>query len=697
MISSLANFLMLILYQGFNQRVAWILLMYTMGAVCVARIAIEQSRQYATGYLAALALAAFVVLARFMDGSMIFCAIILALIAYLSDRIVHDCTLIDESEDSSGQGLIEFGRDQLKGQQSKAASLSDKLPEETESDKELPAKEQSTDKEKLVAKSKGHQPGRTVMYLAIAALPLFGLGQFLLRSDSATWSSAQKYLALYLFSSLSLLVTTSFLGLRRYLRQRKIDMPGDVTVAWLAGGLVMIGAILSVAYLAPMPGQLLASIKMPEFLTAPKDLQSSSKGWGNEGANQSSPDSNSTDKDPNQKDKQTQGIKQQKGAPPGPTQSGEGKKGPTGQTKGGNKSGGKESGGKQDGQKKGAAKKEGGAKKDGGTKNEASQAKKNPTSKSNQQQKSSSEKQSEKSNANQKKGASKERQQNNAAKQNDAQGPKKAQSPNKAQSKDNAKEKGGQQENSEKSNEPPQKSDAQKSDAQQDDSNQRKDSPQDQKADPKQSSPDGKQIEDQQKSSDKSKQQSQESKQESSNASSASQPPPADKPSSSSSIGKLFSALGSFLRILVMAGLLVVVVAFVYLYRDAIAQWWSQLWNRDVSPVVAGAAPTETEQTKTPPIPFSAFRNPIGKEKDPRKIVVVTFQAFEAWTREQGWKRDENETPNEFIRRVAHSIPGFATPATQIVEAYNRIVYGRGKATRRDLTAAQEVWQSMRK
>ena len=98
---------------------------------------------------------------------------------------------------------------------------------------------------------------------------------------------------------------------------------------------------------------------------------------------------------------------------------------------------------------------------------------------------------------------------------------------------------------------------------------------------------------------------------------------------------------------------------------------------------------------EAPPRPFSSFRNPIGKEQDPRRVIVITFQAFEAWTREQGWKREKDETPSEFIRRVAASIPQTASAATEIVEAYNRIVYGRGRATNHDLNAAKQVWQAM--
>ena len=58
MISSLANFLMLVFYQGqYPLRVAWIVLMFTMGFVGIARIAIEQNRAYSLGYAAVLGVA----------------------------------------------------------------------------------------------------------------------------------------------------------------------------------------------------------------------------------------------------------------------------------------------------------------------------------------------------------------------------------------------------------------------------------------------------------------------------------------------------------------------------------------------------------------------------------------------------------------------------------------------------------------
>jgi hypothetical protein len=116
MISSLANFLTIMFYHGaFPARISWIVMMYTFGAVAVARVAIEQDRSYSLGYALVLGIVAFIAMMRFLD-SPIFIILILFIIGYLSDAIVRDCTLIDETQDSSDQGLIDSGKRYLNEQ-----------------------------------------------------------------------------------------------------------------------------------------------------------------------------------------------------------------------------------------------------------------------------------------------------------------------------------------------------------------------------------------------------------------------------------------------------------------------------------------------------------------------------------------------------------------------------------------------------
>ncbi len=321
MISSLANFLTLTLYRGgFPGRISWILMMFTLGVVGIARIAIERDRAYSLGYAGILGLVTFVSMLRFVD-SPLFVVLILGLIAYLADIIVRDCTLIDETVDASGEGLIDAGRLFVK----KQIELNPSSDSGDDGD--------GTGKKRV----KPHQPGRTVLYLALAALPLFGLGQFFLRNDADTWHRAQRLLAFYLFASLSLLVTTSLLGLRRYLRQRNVDMPVDVSIAWLFGGLVMIASVLLVAYMAPMPGRALATFELPIQLNSPGNTQASRFGWGREGADKANPNAPRT-VDPSE-GKEEAGQTYQKGAPQGDVGEGSRQQGPTG-----NQSGGKQQG-----------------------------------------------------------------------------------------------------------------------------------------------------------------------------------------------------------------------------------------------------------------------------------------------------------------------------------------------------------------
>jgi Domain of unknown function (DUF4129) len=724
MISSLANFLMLIFYKGgFPQRISWTLLMFTLGAVGIARVAIEKDRTTAFGYAGILGAAAFIAMLRFAD-SPIFSLCILFVIAYLSDIIVRDCTLIDDDVDASGQGLVDSGRLFVKDQlQIKPTAEDDLLPAATKS---------------------AHQPGRTVMYFAFAALPMFGLGQFFLRNDASTWAQAQKLLAFYLFSSLSLLVTTSFLGLRRYLRQRHVAMPKDVSIAWLVGGLAIIAAVLAIAFLAPLPGRALATFEVPDWLRSPGTTTASRSGWGNEAADKSSPDAPSTMRDPNATDKETQSTRYQKGAEAGDVGQGDRQAGPTGQ----------QTGGKQPGQSNGTDQQSTPQESDnqqqsGQSKQQQSggqQEGQQPTDQqpgSQQQQPSQSQGKGHQSAAqesdNQQRSGQSEQQLQGGQQQPQTTGQQKqaesgsqqpppdqgskpqqgSQPQQNAQSQQQKKNQSdsNQQESplDDPSKSDPSKSDPSKSDPSKSDPSKSDPSKSDpSKSDPSKSDPS---------KSDPSKPDPSESDPSKSDRSTDEQPPAEDDPESQAenseqeaaglppdgddsdsadsgpsmveSLADSIPAAASLLKFLILVVLFAIVAGFVWINRHLIAAWWNSLLGNQDDSQVQSIEELLRSVANAPPRAFRSFGNPIGKEADVRRIIVITFQAFEAWTREHGSPRDKDETPSEFARRIAASVPQLAVPAEQLVDAYNRIVYGRGNASQRDVNAATEVWQIM--
>jgi hypothetical protein len=228
LVGSLCFFLVEVFYQGpVGGMARWVMFWYVIAIVLIPRIAIENTSEHAGVYGLALAASVWLVLIR-TSPSWVLSMVLLAVVWFCANKLVWDCTLIDDEEDSSGQGLLQ------------------KAPREPE------VKTTSKTKRKRIVSS---SPGRWVVYFSLLALPLFGIGQVLLPKDasgSRRWGLA--FLVVYMAAALGLLVTTSFLGLRRYLRQRYMRMPVSIALAWVKFGggiavLVLVGALF-----VPRPG-----------------------------------------------------------------------------------------------------------------------------------------------------------------------------------------------------------------------------------------------------------------------------------------------------------------------------------------------------------------------------------------------------------------------------------------------------------
>ena len=267
LVGSLVFFLLEVTYRGEHAgRLSWILFWFVFAAVLIARIAITEGTAHAGIYGAVLALVTAVAIFRFVDQAIIGC-LLLAVIWWCAHKLTWDCTLIDEQEEESGQGVLE------------SAGM----------DYEAPYAEDTQRRDRALGTARGawwrelaigiiepdrrpHAPGVWVVYFSLAALPLFGVGQLLIpASDAARRNHAFVLLCVYLACGLGLLLVTSFLGLRRYLRQRRLEMPISMTGAWMGAGVALIAVLLLVAALLPSPSGA-AQWKLPEVfsLTSPE-------------------------------------------------------------------------------------------------------------------------------------------------------------------------------------------------------------------------------------------------------------------------------------------------------------------------------------------------------------------------------------------------------------------------------------------
>ncbi len=250
MVHSVCFFLVEVFYRGEAiGGVRWVLFWFVLAVVLIARIGIEQGDGHAMAYGLALAAATWLYLAR-VQPNVVFGAFLLGIVWFTAHKLTCNCTLIDEEADASGQGLLQSLRRAprlFKKITAPAAEAAAKPPNPSVS-----ATVPSQKKEKPASRQ---IPGVWLIYFSLAALPIFGVGQMLLPAgDSAARREGFIYLFLYLAAALGLLVTTSFLGLRRYLRQRYVVMPPHIAFGWVQFGAVGAAMVLSLSLLLPRPG-----------------------------------------------------------------------------------------------------------------------------------------------------------------------------------------------------------------------------------------------------------------------------------------------------------------------------------------------------------------------------------------------------------------------------------------------------------
>ncbi|PQO27355.1 hypothetical protein C5Y96_17590 [Blastopirellula marina] len=261
LVGSLVLFSVGIFYDGPHVwRLNFIMCMFVLGIVANARVGIEEGGTRAAilgGILGVCVLAAVM---RFVPEAIILTAVLLAVVWWLSTRLVYDCTVMAGSVDASQKGLMQWIRGEVPEEESHEQEITqpdDQLQGVT-GQAEEDTQQSKTFLEKLDAwinpTNTKFAPGAWVVYFSLAALPIFGFGQALAGSKVADkkWYLFTLLVA-YVFAALSLLVTTSFLGLRRYLQTRGLVMPLSMTGTWLGVGFGVVALVLIVVSILPRP------------------------------------------------------------------------------------------------------------------------------------------------------------------------------------------------------------------------------------------------------------------------------------------------------------------------------------------------------------------------------------------------------------------------------------------------------------
>ncbi len=298
LVGSLLFFLLTVFYHGQHEtRLTIIFSLFVMAIVLIARISMEEGIEYATLFAIPLAVVTGMAMVRFVriggalaSYGMVINFGLMALVWWSAHKLTWDCTLIDDNQDSSGEGLLQemgLASDSLESEQDDASG--DLFSEETVRPQDAkPRGNVPVWWQRMIdRRHRPHTPGVWVVYYSIAALVLFGIGQrFIPASDSASRLWAFRLMFVYMFSALGLLLTTSFLGLRRYLRQRHLQMPLDMAGMWLGIGSILILVLLLFCVFLPRPGAELKVSQIPVSFGSPDDDRTHERAWGNDGPQQ---------------------------------------------------------------------------------------------------------------------------------------------------------------------------------------------------------------------------------------------------------------------------------------------------------------------------------------------------------------------------------------------------------------------------
>lgn len=657
-VGSLVFFLQELFYDGqqYESRSRWILFWFVIGSVLTARIAVESGRAHASVFTAGLCIAVALAIFKFVPVNPWVPIVGLGIIWWCTDKLTWDCTLIDDSEDASGEGLLQVaGVSEVAELAGENSEPSGKTGGEFDSPKKNDPTTPGPDSEKRIPfwkrlflnaserEGRPHSPGLWVVYFSLAALPIFGFGQAAISStDTESRDFAFRCLVVYVGAGLGLLMLTSFLGLRRYLRQRNLQMPSAMALTWVGFGTMIGFGILVTCLLLPRPdgayniAELIDSAS--ESVQKASDLaflddDGSGKGEGERSgeADENAEEGGVQNQDPNQEGKPGGQQGDNPDAQPG-DQKGENGKPESGDDA--DKQGGEEN------KQPGPGDQQGGNKKQGG------EDKKQQDGQEGKQKQPANDEPKEKTDnkSNQKSAGNKSK-------------PKSDQEPgNQNQDSKKPKDQAAQNANKNKRDE---KNDG---DAKKDADEREKDEPKDAEAE---STP----------------------------------PPPSSK------MRSVFDSIGTLFKFIVYGILICVGLFLLWKNWAAVCNFLSRLWNELLSlfgrspKARADNAEADDEEPVAPPRPFSAFANPFrtgaAQNASPSELVRYTFEALQAWAFENNCGRSPSQTPMEFGQRLQNRKLSFAAEANEVSQLYARVAYASHRPTASNIQLLEQFWRKL--
>lgn len=648
LLMSLCFFLLELAYSGaYLGQLKWILFFFIVGTVLIARISMrgdisERAALYGIG----LAIAAGLAMVRFVDippsalggfGWLIPFSL-MSIIWWSAHKLTQDSTWDDEDEEDGGGLLDNNASEPVAVPKSKSEEWFNQYQQQREDEQ------------------RRKKPGLMVVYFSLAALPLFGVGQAMIpATDLVGRRYAFWMLTIYVACGLGMLLTTSFLGLRRYLRGRRLQMPASMTALWLGLGAALIFTLMVLsAVLLPRPE---AEYHLSQWFTLSSKERDANNTHFFEGSSGKSDQSGSG---PENKQQQQGGKQAQQGNKQGNPQQRNNRQqqGQSDKNAQAVRAGNKKSDQQNQGQSQGQGKQQSQGKQSQGNQSQGEQGQGDQSNSSEQNSKSGK---SDRANGK----SSDKRQGKNASSEQDDKQQGDKQGENGESSQDPSQQ--GREGNQGNKNEKRDKPNAGQGQSKQDDQNEQ-----------------GNQGEPQQEP-----------------GAANSPPPPPPPPQASQAPSASWDWLKWLFYALLLGGILFALWKWGRQLWNGLLQIWKEIlsWWYGLFPAQDKAKDSETNvpdvEANLPPKPFAWFTNPLlnpGNFRSMEEMIRYSFAALHSWAYENRLARQPDETPLEFAQRLGQSMKFAHQDIRKLTDLYAVVTYANKQAPSSSEAILRNFW-----
>jgi hypothetical protein len=170
-------------------------------------------------------------------------------------------------------------------------------------------------------------------------------------------------------------------------------------------------------------------------------------------------------------------------------------------------------------------------------------------------------------------------------------------------------------------------------------------------------------------------------------------------------VSQLSQSLGTVLKWLFYAGLLLAGLVYAWIYRQELLAAWRKLLE-ELRELWAGwfggrASVEEAAPMVSAPVPrpFASYADPFltgaAARMSGADLIRYTFEATQAWARERECPRQPEQTPLEFAATIEAAEPGFGGSIRSLATWYSQLAYAPKSEWRGSRETIRQIWSGL--